>query len=204
MDAGLDLRLLRIAHPVPTVRTTGVRAADPYLERCWRAFLGPTATALLREVNELTGSIGSPATAIPAQQLAGMLGLGGGDVTKTNDRLRLTLERTQQFGMGRWDLASRTFELREPLPLLSPRYAAKLRERAPLAFAHHRAHLVELWDGLAQAGFDHPEHAPQLADALAWLARKHPWLAHERPALGHIDDLPRRFPPAPGPPAVAL
>jgi hypothetical protein len=97
MDRDRVLTLSPVNHPNPRVRQVGFELTDPYVEQCWSAVVGPSATLLLRRMPVLWAER-VPAE-IPASELGRSIGLGRG--AGTSGRLAATLKRLAEFGLIR-------------------------------------------------------------------------------------------------------
>lgn len=145
MERDRDLVFTPVNHPDPRVRQVGFDLTDTYVEQCWSAVVGPSATLLLRRLPELWRHQ-APAE-IPAGELSQSLGLGAG--TGPNSRLASTMDRLVRFGLARPDRAGGLDVFLEVAPL-QPRQL----ERVPgwTRSAHERlfsAHL-EGFEGVAE------------------------------------------------------
>jgi hypothetical protein len=97
MDRDRLLTFSPVNHPHPKVRRVGFEFTDPYVEQCWSAVVGPSATVLLCRMPVLWAER-VPAE-IPTTELSRSIGLGRG--TGTNSRLAATLKRLKQFRLVR-------------------------------------------------------------------------------------------------------
>lgn len=144
MEREHALVLTPVNHPDPRVRRIGFELSDPYVEQCWSAVVGPSATLLLRRLPELW-QYQVPAE-VRAEELSRSLGLGAG--TGPNSRLASTLDRLVRFGLARPDQAGGFDVYLEVAPL-----QARQLDRAPewTRAAHERlfSEHIERFDGVA-------------------------------------------------------
>lgn len=145
MEREPALVLTPVNHPDPRVRRIGFELSDPYVEQCWSAVVGPSATLLLRRLPELWQH--QVPAEVRAEELSRSLGLGAG--TGPNSRLASTLDRLVRFGLARPDQAGGFDVYLEVAPL-----QARQLERAPewTRAAHERLfseHIVR-FEGVAE------------------------------------------------------
>ena len=139
----------------PVVEAAGFPTNHPYVELCWLAILGPSATLALRRLAGLAARPGGTEV-IPAQ-LGADLGIPGGGA---NASLSRTLDRLCQFGMARWE-DSAVLAVRMAVPPLPRRRLERLG--AGPAAAHRRFMEAK----------EHPDN-PLLGAALSYAARGWP------------------------------
>lgn len=94
-----DLVVHAAPHPNQKVRQVGFDLDHRYVERCWAAFLGPTATLLLRRMPEWWREA-EPAT-VDLDDLAHSLGLDG-YAGGPSSKIWRTFDRLTQFGFAEW------------------------------------------------------------------------------------------------------
>ena len=97
MDHDPLLTFSPVNHPNPKVRPVGFELTDPYVEQCWAAVVGPSATLLLRRMPVLWAE--RVPTEIPTTELSRSIGLGSG--TGHSSRLTGILRRLEQFRLVR-------------------------------------------------------------------------------------------------------
>jgi len=145
MEREHGLVLTPVNHPDPRVRRVGFDLSDPYVEQCWSAVVGPSATLLLRRMPELWQA--QVPAVVRADELSRSLGLGAG--AGPNSRLASTLDRLVRFGLARSDQAGGFDVYLEVAPL-----QARQLERVPewTRAAHERlfsAH-IERFEGVVE------------------------------------------------------
>lgn len=123
MERDRDLVFTPVNHPDPRVRQVGFDLTDTYVEQCWSAVVGPSATLLLRRLPELWRHQ-APAE-LPAGEFSQSLGLGAG--TGPNSRLASTMDRLVRFGLARPDRAGGLDVFLE-VPPLQPRQLERVPE----------------------------------------------------------------------------
>jgi hypothetical protein len=101
MEPDRDLVFTPVNHPDPRVRQVGFDLNDTYVEQCWSAVVGPSATLLLRRLPQLWHH--QVPAEVPAGEFSQSLGLGAG--TGPNSRLASTMDRLVRFGLARPDRA---------------------------------------------------------------------------------------------------
>jgi hypothetical protein len=143
MDQDSNLSFTPIAHPDERVHRVGFDLTDPYVEQCWGAVIGPSATLLLRRLPELW--VERVPAAIGASDLSRSLGLGVG----VGDRSRLTntLDRLVRFGLARPSPEGAGLDVFRQVPPLAPRQLDRLPSWT--RHAHERLfgpHLEEIGD----------------------------------------------------------
>ncbi|MGB3409935.1 MAG: hypothetical protein WBA45_01955 [Microthrixaceae bacterium] len=145
MELEHDLVISPVNHPGPQVRRIGLDLSDPYVEQCWSAVVGPSATLLLRRLPKLWQH--QVPAELPAEELSRSLGLGTG--TGPNSRLASTLDRLVRFGLARPGQAGGFDVYLEVAPLQDrqldrvPEWTRTTHERL---FSAH----VERFDGVAE------------------------------------------------------
>jgi hypothetical protein len=97
MERDRDLVFTPVNHPDPRVRQVGFDLTDTYVEQCWSAVVGPSATLLLRRLPELWQR--EVPARVPAGEFSQSLGLGAG--TEPNSRLASTMDRLVRVGLAR-------------------------------------------------------------------------------------------------------
>ena len=108
------------AHPVPAVHRAGIPLDDPYVEQCWASALGPTSILLLRRMP--TWWREAPTVAVPLDELARSLGVGG---TGKNSPLSHALDRIVRFKFAAWT-GERELDVYTEVPPLSPRLLSRV------------------------------------------------------------------------------
>ncbi len=124
MEHDRTLQFTPVDHPDARVRRIGFDLTDPYVEQCWSAIIGPSATLLLRRLPTLWDT-GVPAK-IAAGELSRSLGLGAG--VGERSRLASTLERIVTFGLARPGSDDAGLDVYRQLPPLAQRQLARLPE----------------------------------------------------------------------------
>lgn len=97
MERDQILRFTPVDHPDSRVRQVGFDLADPYVEQCWSAVVGPSSTLVLRRMPVLWRH--QVPAEIKASELSQSLGLGPG--VGDWSRLASTLDRLVQFRLAR-------------------------------------------------------------------------------------------------------
>ncbi|HEX6236614.1 MAG TPA: hypothetical protein VFZ68_05445 [Acidimicrobiales bacterium] len=147
----MDIRLLRRPHKNPSVRASGIGPTDPYLEWCWGPVVGPSTTALVRRVAELTAPTGE--AHVPFPELGRLLGLGATEAPTRNNKLVRTLVRAEQFGLGFTNVDAPgslvTFGIHDRVALVPHRLLERLPE---ISRQHHAAAVVRVNEALADHG----------------------------------------------------
>lgn len=113
MERDRDLVFTPVSHPDQRVRQVGFDLTDTYVEQCWSAVVGPSATLLLRRLPELWRH--QVPAEIPASEFSQSLGLGAG--TGPNSRLASTMDRLVRFGLARPERAGGLDVFLEVAPL---------------------------------------------------------------------------------------
>ncbi len=98
MERDRVLRFTPVDHPDARVQRVGFDLADPYVEQCWSAVVGPSSTLLLRRMPVLWASHQAPAE-VEASELSRSLGLGVG--VGERSRLMSTMNRLVQYRLAR-------------------------------------------------------------------------------------------------------
>ena len=125
------LTIAAVAHPDPRVDRLGFELDAPYVERCWVALVGPSATLFLRRLPSLW-SAGEPAR-IAESELASSLGLGMGPGSRS--RLVRSMDRCARFGLATWTEEGTSLAVYRRTPPLRPHQLARLPEWTQQA--HH-------------------------------------------------------------------
>lgn len=157
----MDLRLLRRPHPKPLIHASGAGPSDPYLEWCWGPVVGPSVTALLRRVDELTAATGE--ARLPFAEMGRLLGLGAVDEPTKNNKLLRTLTRAEHFGLAFTSVdgpgAPLTFGIYEQVALVPFRQLDRLPD---VARQRHVAEAERVAQRLADSGLTVPRTVSQL------------------------------------------
>jgi hypothetical protein len=124
MERVRTLQFTPVDHPDARVRRIGFDLTDPYVEQCWSAVIGPSATLLLRRLPTLWAT-GVPAE-IDAGELSRSMGLGAG--VGASSRLASTLERLVTFGLARLAPDRVGLDVYRQVPPLTQRQLARLPE----------------------------------------------------------------------------
>lgn len=143
MERDRTLRFTPVDHPDARVQRVGFDLADPYVEQCWSAVVGPSSTLLLRRMPALW--VAQVPAEIDASDLSRSLGLGRGVGDKS--RLASTLDRLARFGLARPAPDGAGLDVYRQVPPLSPRQLAQVPEWTRVA--HDRlfdAHLDQIDD----------------------------------------------------------
>lgn len=111
-------------HPEPKIRAAGFELSDPYVEQCWSAILGPSATLLLRRLPAMWAD-NVPAR-VDRDQLSRSLGLGAG--VGDNSRLMRSLERCVSHRLARWYIPGHSLDVFLNVPALRDQQVARLPE----------------------------------------------------------------------------
>lgn len=129
-----------VDHPDARVHRTGFDLTGTYVEHCWSAVIGPSATLLLRRMPTLWIER-APAT-ITYGELSRTLGLGGG--SGANSRLMRSIDRVVRHGLATWEREGTGLDVYLQAPELNARQLERLPEWT------RRAHL-RLLDAHAQS-----------------------------------------------------
>jgi len=169
-----------VDHPDARVRRIGFDLTDPYVEQCWSAVIGPSATLLLRRLPALWDA--SVPAEIDASELSRSMGLGAG--VGVRSRLASTLERLVKFDLARPAHDRAGLDVYRQVRPLTLRQLARGPERTRatkerLLGVHltqiddsvrHRANVVSITERLdrlkhrAEQGLDGPtRHGPGIA-----------------------------------------
>jgi len=124
MEHDRTLQFTPVDHPDARVRRIGFDLTDPYVEQCWSAVIGPSATLLLRRLNTLWDT-GVPAE-IEAGELSRSLGLGAG--VGERSRLASTVERLVNFDLARPAHDRAGLDVYRQVPPLTQRQLAQVPE----------------------------------------------------------------------------
>jgi hypothetical protein len=130
-----DLVVHAAPHPDQRVRQVGFDLDHRYVERCWVALLGPTATLLLRRIAERWRET-EPA-AVDLDDLARSLGLDG-YAGGRNSRIWRTFDRLTQFRLAEWR-GTRDLAVYSQVKPLSSRQL----DRAPTSTRAAHDHLLD-------------------------------------------------------------
>ena len=123
MERDRILRFTPVDHPDSRVQRVGFDLRDPYVEQCWSAVVGPSATLLLRRLPEMWRH--QVPAELPAGEFSQSLGLGAG--TGPNSRLASTMDRLVRFGLARSD-GSGGLDVYLEVPPLQPRQLERVPE----------------------------------------------------------------------------
>jgi len=124
MERQPHLTFTPIDHPDPQVHRAGFDLDHPYVERCWAAVVGPSATLLLRRVAGMW--VDEVPARIDAVELSQSLGLG--ESASARSRLRHTLDRLVRFGLARNAPDGQGLDVHRSVAPLSPRQLARVPE----------------------------------------------------------------------------
>lgn len=169
MEPDRHLTFAPVHHPDPKVQRAGFDLRDPYVEQCWSAVVGPSATLLLRRLP--TVWIERTPARLPADELSRSLGLGKG--TGSNSRLSATMDRLVRFGLARPGKGGDDLEVYlEVAPLRSrqlERVPAWTRAAHKRLLSEHvrdlgRTHTHRANDGAPTTRLDHLQHGANVAD----------------------------------------
>lgn len=144
MEREQVLRFTPIDHPDTRVQRAGFELTDPYVEQCWSAIVGPSATLLMRRMPALW------IAQVPAESnivdLSRSLGLGAG--TGERSRLANTLNRLVRHGLARPSPDSTGFDVHVQVAPLNraqlervPRWTRDTHDRL---LGAHIAHIGDL------------------------------------------------------------
>lgn len=107
-----------VDHPDERVQRIGFDLTDPYVEQCWSAVVGPSATLLLRRLPSLW--VERVPAEIGASELSRSLGLGVG--VGERSRLTNTLDRLVRFRLARPSPDGAGLDVYRQAAPLSPRH----------------------------------------------------------------------------------
>lgn len=85
----------------PVVEAHGFRPDSVYVEYCWLAVLGPTATFAYRRLGLMAGAT-PEGSVVPVDLVDLAVGLGLGEGLGHNSLIVRTLNRLVQFGVAQW------------------------------------------------------------------------------------------------------
>ncbi|WCO67940.1 hypothetical protein PO878_04285 [Iamia majanohamensis] len=117
MERDRILRFTPVDHPDARVQRVGFDLADPYVEQCWSAVVGPSSTLLLRRMPALW--LRQVPAEVGASDLSQSLGLGAG--VGEHSRLLSTLDRVVRYRLARPATEGAGLEVFRQVSPLTPR-----------------------------------------------------------------------------------
>lgn len=124
MDPDRTLSFTPVDHPDLRVQRVGFDLTDPYVEQCWSAVVGPSATLLLRRLPTLW--VAQVPAEIDPGELSRTLGLGAG--TGEHSRLTNAFRRLARFDLATPAAAGAGLDVYTQVAPLSPRQLARCPE----------------------------------------------------------------------------
>lgn len=163
----MEISLTHGPNPSRTAEAFGIPVRGPYLEDCWLPVAGPSTVLLTRLAHHLAVDGGGRAV-VPAEELAGMLGLGRAEASSETSQLGRTLKRSSQFGLGQWDRDRRVFRAFDHVLPVPNRRLNLLTTRNLWRHAHEMSAAAERLSG--RPGAVHEAHQRSNAAQRAVLA----------------------------------